>query len=363
MELYELNLVLDQVTDVGNLIKTKFLEIDKYIQNELPKDNLKNIQVIYSIGDGDSFHAALASEMAFGEFAKTTYLPREAMRFLEYEADHLKNEFPFIPLVIGISASGSSNRVVESLERVNIRNKEIDTLAIVGNPVSKVANVAKKSISVEIPNLGASPGIRTYEASLMGLIAIAIRIGEAKEYLKKEDVEFLHMEIIKLADVVDKTVEEVMKPAKIAARDLSGAKFISYVGSGPSYGTAMFSSAKLIETSGVFATAQDLEEWMHVEGLAYPLDYPVYMIAPPGKGYWRAAMLADYIKMLGHPIIAVVNYKDHSIKEKANYFFPIMGEMPESISPLVTHVSASLFAYFLAKELERLPFMTNIINR
>lgn len=363
MELYKLNLMLDQVADVGNLLRTKFLEIDQYVQNYFTKDNLKYIQTIYSIGDGDSFHAALAAEMAFGEFSKTTYLPREAMRFLEYEAGYLKNKFPFTPLIIGISASGNSPRVVEALEKVKLVNNEIDTVALVGNPISKVASAAKEIISVEIPNLGASPGIRTYEASLMGLIAIAIRIGEAKEYLKKEDVENLHRVIMKLADVIDKTVEEVMKPAKTAAKDLSVAKFISYVGSGPSYGTAKFSSAKLIETAGIFAAAQDLEEWIHVEGLAYPLDYPVYIIAPPGKGYWRAEMLAGYIKMLGHPIIAIIDYKDHSIKEKANYFFPIMGEMPESLSPLVTHIPASLFAYFLAEELERLPFMSDVINR
>ena len=54
-------------------------------------------------------------------------------------------------------------------------------------------------------------------------------------------------------------------------------------GSGPSYGTALFAAAKMTETAGVFAAGQDLEEWCHVERLAYPDAMPVFVIAPPGR--------------------------------------------------------------------------------
>jgi len=60
------------------------------------------------------------------------------------------------------------------------------------------------------------------------------------------------------------------------------------VGSGPSYGTALFSAAKMIEAAGIFVLGQDVEEWWHVERFAYPIAMPVFVIAPPGRSYWRA---------------------------------------------------------------------------
>lgn len=360
MEPFKPDVMLQQVADLGNLLKTEFLNIDKNVLNAFKIDELKQFQAVYPVGDGDSLHAALAAEMAFGELAGIAYYPRPAMRFLEYGADLLQQEFPFTPLVLGISASGSSTRVVEALERVKSRNAEIKLAAMVGNPVSRVADSVKTIISVQIPNMGASPGIRTYAASLMGLFALAIRIGEAKGRLSNSEVHGLHKEIIGLADVIDRTANDAVETAKIAAKDLKQLKFISSVGSGPSFGTAIFSSAKIVEAAGVFAAGQDLEEWAHVEGLAYPLDYPVFLIAPPGKGYWRAEKLASYISMLGHPIIAVLDQKDSAIKEKASYVFKLMGAVRECLSPLVTHIPADLFACYLAKELGRLPFMLDI---
>jgi glutamine---fructose-6-phosphate transaminase (isomerizing) len=58
------------------------------------------------------------------------------------------------------------------------------------------------------------------------------------------------------------------------ARLVVGAPLMVFAGSGPSYGTVLFSAAKMIEAAGVFAMGQDLEEWRHVEGLAYPTTCP-----------------------------------------------------------------------------------------
>jgi glucosamine--fructose-6-phosphate aminotransferase (isomerizing) len=55
---------------------------------------------------------------------------------------------------------------------------------------------------------------------------------------------------------------------------------LSFTGSGPSYGTAQFGAAKMAEAAGVYASAQDLEEWCHVECHAYPDDLPVFRRVP-----------------------------------------------------------------------------------
>ncbi|HEY59153.1 MAG TPA: hypothetical protein G4N92_00470 [Anaerolineae bacterium] len=349
--------MLKQIDDLGNLLRINFQEIDNNVKEAFSLDILKRIQRVYTVGDGDSWHASMSVEMAFGEFARLEYIPMCAMRFLEYGAEYIPMNFPSSNLVIGISASGSSTRVVQTMEKIQNINGEIVTACLVGNPDSKVANISRKVISAQIPSFGPSPGIRTYVASMLGLYALAIRIGEAKSHYTHDYANALRKEIVALSSFVDETAKSAVKPCKVAAKALKEAPFISFVGSGPSFGTAYFSSAKVVEAAGIFSVAQDLEEWAHVEGLAYPLDFPVYMICPPGKGYWRAVKLARMITRFGHPLVVIGNSEDDSMKEVSDFYFPVQGKMQEVFSPLVYHVASNLFACYLAKELGRLPFM------
>ena len=46
----------------------------------------------------------------------------------------------------------------------------------------------------------------------------------------------------------------------------------------------IFPVPKVVEAAGIFSATQDLEEWAHVEGLAYPLDFPcLYRCLLKGK--------------------------------------------------------------------------------
>ena len=353
------DLIIDQMKTLKEIHKENFAEIDKNVRLSMSALEFESIHRVYTVGDGDSYHAALSSEMAFNEYAKISYFPQSAMKFLEYGADYIPVNFPRDTLVVGISASGGSSRVVQSLERAKKVSDIITVAALVGNPDSRVANAAEKVISAKIPELGRTPGIRTYTASLMGLIALAIRIGEIKRHFTMDKANQLRQEIIDMGDIVEKTYQASIEPAQEAAKLCKDAPFISYVGTGPSFGTAFFSSAKVVESAGVFSVAQDPEEWAHVERFCYPLDFPVFMVAPPGKGYWRCAELAKAVKMLGHPLIAVVEEDDKEVAQYADVVLPVMGKVTEPLSPLLYYIPGTTMAYFITKELGRSMFMTD----
>ncbi len=352
-------LITDQLKTLGNIHRENFKSIDESICKGFNALELESVHRVYALGDGDSYHAALSAEMAFSEFAKIPYLPISAMRFLEYGADYMPVNFPRDTMIIGISASGGTTRVVQSLERAKQVSEKLLVAGLVGKIDSPVAKVADKVLSAQLPELGRSPGIRTYTASLMGLIGLAIRIGEIKRHYHMEEANALRREIVDMADMVDATYQAAIKPAQKAAQLFKNAPFISYVGSGPSFGSAYFSSAKVVEACGLFAVAQDLEEWAHVERFAYPLDFPVVIIAPPGKGYWRASKLAEGVKTMGHPLMAVVEDGDKDISALADIVLPVKGHVRESFSPLLYYISGTAFAYALAKALGRCMFMTD----
>ena len=352
-------LIMDQVQTLGDLHRESFNEIDRSVRQAFTALELESVKKVYTVGDGDSYHASLGCEMAFNEFAKIVNFPMSAMRFLEYGADYVNVNFPNDTIVVGISASGGSSRVVQALERVKTATTGVQIAALVGNVDSRVAASAQKIISSQIPELGRSPGIRTYTASLMGLMALAIRVGELKRYYHMNTANEYRQEIVDMAAAVEDTVAAAKETAEKAVKACANAPFISYVGSGPGFGSAIFSSAKVVEACGVFSVAQDLEEWAHVERFSYPLDFPVFLVAPPGKGYWRALELAKAIKAMGHPLMSVVDKDDTEIKSLSDYVFPVQGKVREAFSPLLYYQAGTIFSYYLAQETGRCMFMTD----
>lgn len=352
-------MILDQMETLSEIHRENFKEIDHSTREALSALEVESLHRVYAFGDGDSLYSILASEMAFNEFAPVTYCPFPAMRFLEYGADYIPVNFPRDSLIVGISASGGTTRVVQGIERAKKKSDKIIAAAMVGNTESKVAAAADVVLSAQIPEKGRSPGIRTYTASLMGLASLAIRIGEIKRRYSQDDANALRKEIVDMANSVDATYEAALAPAEEAAKSVKDFQFISFSGSGPSYGTALFSGAKVVESAGIYAPATDLEEWAHVERFAYPLEYPVFIVAPPGKSYWRAAMLAQNAKQMGHYVMVVVEEGDTDVAKHADVVLPVKGKVREAFSPLLYYIAGTTLAYFITLEVGRSLFMTD----
>jgi len=353
------SVMLDQVKDLPKVMREQTRSFDQAIRDILSPLEYHSLHQVYTVGDGDSFHASMATELAFESIAKITCEPLSAMRFLDYGADFIPTSFPNDTLVVGISASGGTQRVAQAIERARKTSPNIITIALTGNIEGIVGQAADRKLSVKLPDLGRSPGIRTYTASLLGLYLIAIRIGEIKEKYHQTVANEMREELIHLADVVEATAKAVEKPAKEAARMFKDAPVMLFAGSGPSYGTALFSAAKVIEAAGLFSMGQDLEEWAHVERFAYPSDTPTFIIAPPGRGYWRAVDLAKTARDLGRRVVVICKEGDKEIGQYADLVIPVVGDVREEFSPLVYHVYSNLLASHIAELWGRMLFQTD----
>ena len=263
---------------------------------------------VYLTGDGDSYHAACAAAMAFETIAgRGSCEPLSALRFFGYCAPWLRPEAAGRPLVIAVSASGATQRVAQAIEAA--KQHGALTIAITGAAGGAVTQAADRALVIELDRPERSPGIRTYQASLLGLLLTAIHLGHARGDYSQQQARALRDELSALAGAVAATAT-----IKDQCRDVAGMAACSPVlvmtGSGPSYGTALFAAAKMTETAGVFAAGQDLEEWCHVERFAYPDAMPVFVIAPPGRSRQDAATVAATAQRQGRQVIAVTDEDD-----------------------------------------------------
>lgn len=354
MEAMKPEVMLAQLDDLPQLTATQVEPIDREVQRVLTALPAGAVRRTITTGNGDSYYAALACELAFEQLAGLANEPLSAQRFLDYSVGLEPASEPPAALTIGVSASGGTQHVIRALAQA--RGQGQATLAITGAPGSAVSQAAAQTVSVAIPDMGRSPGIRTYQASLLGLLLLAIRLGERRGSLGEGEGQALRQEIANLSDLLAATVAACREPARQVARAFKEEPLLLFLGAGPSYGTARFAAAKVVEASGVFAAGQELEEWWHVERFAYPERMVTVLIAPPGRSHEAAVELAGSARGLGRRLVAVAQEGDEALSHHADVVFPVPGEMREAFSPLVYHCFASAFARYLAQELDRAPF-------
>jgi glutamine---fructose-6-phosphate transaminase (isomerizing) len=261
-------------------------------------------------------------------------------------------------LLVGTSSSGATERVVHAIERA--RQHGAVTVALTNTPGSPVTTVAERSIILSLPNNERSAGIRTYQASLSGMLLIAIWLAQLRGLVAQSQAQALRAELAGASSGVAATASSVAASCAALADAIAGTPALMVIGSGPSYGTALFAAAKVVEGAGVFAAGQDLEEWYHVERFAHPLDMPVFVIAPPGRSRWRALEVAERATSLGRRVVAVASAQDTQIAALAWRTLPVQGRAREEFSPLLYHIFASLMAAPLARQLGRKPFQSDL---
>ena len=351
------DVMIRQVEGLAGDLRVLTQPFVQQIRSVLSPAEWRAINTVYLTGDGDSYHASCAAEMAFQTIANISCEPLSAQRFLDYRAAWMRSAAPHQTLVIATSASGGTTRVVQAIEQAKAHGAL--TIALTGTPNSAVTQVADRSLVVELPQKERSPGIRTYQASLMGMLLVAIQLGEMHAALTQELAKTLRDELVALADIVAATTVVIKDRCREVAEMLANTSTIVMAGSGPSYGTALFSAAKMIEAAGIFTLGQDLEEWWHVERFAYPINMPVFVIAPPGRSYWRAGNLAATARALGRRVIAVTHKNDTEVSAHAHAVLSVQGDVREEFSPLLYCLFASYVASFTAERLGRSLFQSD----
>ena len=346
-----------QVAGLAGDLRQLTRPFEQQVRAALTPSEWQAVKKVYLTGDGDSYHASCAAEMAFEAIADVDCEPLSAQRFLDYGAAWMRPAAPPQTVVIATSASGGTERVVQAIERA--KENGALTVALTGTPNSPVTQAAERSVVVELPHKERSPGIRTYQASLAGMLLAAIQLGELQDRYTREEAERLRRELVDLAAVVDATTNAIQAGCREVADMIAASPVVVMLGSGPSYGTALYGAAKLIEAAGVFAMGQDLEEWWHVERFAYPVDMPVFVIAPPGRSHWRAESVAATARGLGRRVIVVAHRDDTQVTRHAHIVLPVHGEVREEFSPVLYHLFASYVAAHVAERLDRCPFQSD----
>lgn len=350
------DVMLQQANELASDLRENLASYDEQARRALTLLCCRNVSTVYLVGCGDSLHAGYAARMAFHSIAGVKCIPMSAQEFVGYSALQLQRAAGEQVIVMGTSASAKTERVVDAIERAKAYGAP--TLAITGNPDGPVAKAADVSLTLAVRQTRRSPGVRTFQASLLGMLLLAIALGELRGHLTSLEAATWRDRLARMAPIINIVKQRFMAPCAKIAEVIAASSTLYFVGSGPSFGTALFSAAKMVEACGMFAVAQDVEEWWHVERFAYPVETPMCIFAPQGHSQSQAIRLAERASELGRRVFVITSDDQISTKLRRSAPICVPNEVCEELSPLAYGVFASLLAHFAAARLGRAPFQT-----
>jgi len=302
---------------------------------------------VYLVGCGDSHYAGLATRFAFERWSG---VPTEALESLEFSR-YAVHSAPPDALVIAVSNSG---RVVRTVECARVAGERgIASLGLTYNPASPLASAARMLLAWTYQDVGFGPGTLSYLASLVGLYAVAVRLGQLSGRLDDRQAVGILEAIAASGDDVAATIDANAQRSSEVASALTSDGMVCIVGGGPNYATALFGMAKFIEAAAYPAVGQELEEWAHEQYFCTRAGTTTFVLAPAGASVDRAREQLQAVRDMDGQGIAICAKDDAETADLADAVLPVQSPADELLSPLVTPLPLELVALAFAQRLGR----------
>lgn len=345
-----MNGMIDQVRSLPEMIQESIHKFDDEVRTKFSQDFCTSIKRLIITGCGDSHHTALTTELSFETLAGVPVEPMTAMQFSRYAAATLPVARDHA--VIGISVSGGVSRTVEALRLAEKAGAM--PIALTATPDSKLAATSRLTLfSTTAPFPPTQdliiPGIRTYAANQLALLLLAVHMGEMRGALTTDEADLLRRELHALAEEAEKTIAACDEPARQLAQQWSDALEFVFAGSGPNYGTALFSAAKILEASGDPALGQDLEEWAHLQFFAKAVTTPTFLISAGQRDLSRAIEVAEAASAIGRRVVVIAPHNIKEFRPFSEVSLPLPEGVREMFSPLLAAIPGELFAAYRAE--------------
>ena len=343
------SLIKDQVETLQELYA---LELPQIISSSEDRPFPENIKRVYAIGNGDSYHAALSATQSFAAWANVEYIPMPAYTFLKTEMNRIKKGQSEETLVVCISASGSSALCLGIMEKLKSSGLA-QTLALTGKVENAMDRAADWILPTVISEKGRSPGIRTFAASFTGLVALALRFNTDPKLGGR-----LAKAIASSGDHMLRIIAESEKSATEAEKwDWPNTMVLGLDGL---LGCASFVAAKFVEGSGILASSHELEEWCHVESMAYPLNSPVIILHGNDCTTKQVEKVSSVARKAGRPVLIVSSLAPEHFRDVADCVVSLHGVECEELLPIYHYIPCVVLVHTLAEKYGRAMFLSDL---
>jgi glucosamine--fructose-6-phosphate aminotransferase (isomerizing) len=334
----------EEIATIPDVI-TQQIERLRPALREVARADGRDAEDVVLTGCGDSHFAGLATRLAFEWAAGVRCRASEALELARYEVRYLPVTPP--PLLVAVSYSGKVGRTIEAAAVAGEFGWR--TVGLTGPGDGRLAKTVTWPVRLDVPTLGFSPGTSTYVAMVTAMLLLAGELARARGRDKQADQ--VDAALARAPELAYRTLTMASDAAREVAAHIAPSAVTTYLGAGPSRGSAAFGAAKLFEGPGRYGVVQDLEEWAHEQYFVSGPGTPVIVVAPSGASRDRAGELLAEMAFIGARSVLVSDVVDDPVARRASLILPVAPGLPEFASPLLTCLPLALVGFFVSDAL------------
>lgn len=242
----ETPIVLKQIINDRKNITKEFVE--KFVD--------KDIEQIYVLGSGTSYHAGLAAKNFLEELLNLKIITMYPTQFERSERVFNKKT-----LVIGMSQGGQSLSTVAGLDAAT--KLGLYTAAVSENPTALIFEHAQTSTRIEVGNEKCGAKTKGYAGTSVTLMMMLIELALAKGITSQETVDSYFERMNKVIENLPNIVKASTEWYGRIKDEFLPAKRIIVVGYDGMYADVLEGALKVLETVRQGVTGYDIEEFFH----------------------------------------------------------------------------------------------------
>ena len=324
--------IFEQPDAIMNTLIGAHLSTENGYSLDLRPDSIKIIAC------GTSYHAGYVGKYMFEEFTHTPTTVEIASEY-RFSSSTASN-----PLIIGISQSGETSDTLAALRTAKKRG--LNTLGIV-NIVG--STITRETDHVFFTRAGLEVGVaatKTYITQLIALLALAIKVGVAKETIGIDDARHLINQMRKLPKQVRSVLDNSEQIIELA-QEISDSKSMFFLGRNINFPVALEGALKMKEISYIHAEGYPGGELKHGPLALVTEETPVIAIAVDDQTHDKMLGNIGEVSARGAKVIGIGTEGDRELAKYCDHVIYIP-EVPEMFTPILTSVVVQLLAYHVA---------------
>ncbi|TKB26603.1 glutamine--fructose-6-phosphate transaminase (isomerizing) [Desulfopila sp. IMCC35006] len=307
---------------------------------KLSEADLANIDRIFLVACGTSWHAALVAKYWIEKYANISV---EVDIASEFRYRHLLiNERV---LTVALSQSGETADTLAGIRKAKKMGAKIITVCnVVGSTMTRESDGTIYTHAG--PEIGVA-STKAFISQLAALFLFSLYLGQIKKSVSLEKSVELGRELINVAGVIANELPRIQNELQILIENYYSCRDFLFVGRGLNYPIALEGALKLKEISYIHAEGYASGELKHGPIALIDKDMPVMALVPQDEVYQKSISNVEEIKARQGRIILIGTEGDSHLKTISDDVI-YLPQVHDAMNPILYTIPAQLLAYEIA---------------
>jgi len=303
--------ILESTEAVRNIVKNReqiFSQALAYLEG-------RQIDQIYILGSGTSYHSAVASKKLAEDVLGRKVINMYPMEFVDNEKVFNKNT-----LVIGISHAGRSSSTIAALDKA--AELGLCTISMTAEKERPITDHADANVYIEIGDEFAGPKTKGFIGSIATIQILAMMYAKQLGLIDEAEIEQLTAEMLETTDQIPEIADQAWAWYRTNREDLLRCRRMIVLGYDACMAAMLEGTLKILEAVRYSVTGYELEEFMH--GVYHSIDENTYMLylGMTGRHYDRMRRMKTYFANERHAHNYEVTSETGFGNDSRNFVFP-----------------------------------------